>query len=167
MNKPSQQFEYYSSLHNDFTEYYTVINRYIMELYSLPRKFIVETGPVLDRFLREHTIPGVPKSTDDSSMTVLQFISHLDDFTMDTIRLFTEHKTHVAACSDYLKKVTRLQASCGEDETEQYMLESINLTPELFNLHKGLIDIKAKADAMIMRLKKLEMKWDGIRIVIE
>lgn len=166
MNNPTHQFDHYSKLHNEFAEYYTVINKYIIELYALPRKFIVQTGPVLDRFLREHTVPGSPRDANNSSMSVLQFIGHLDDFTIDAIKLFTEHKAHVTACAEYLKKVTQLQQSYGEDETAQYMHESVGLTPELFNLHQGLIDIKAKADTMIMRLKKLEMKWDGIRITL-
>ena len=167
MIKPSQQFDDYTTLHSNFAEYYVVINKYIMELYSMPRKFIVETGPVLDRFLREHTVPDVPKSSDNSSMSVLQFISHLDDFTIDTVKLFTEHKTHIAACAGYLKRVTELQTIYGDDETAQYIHESISLTPELVSLHNGLVAIKAKADAMIMRLKKLELKWDGIKIVLE
>lgn len=113
----------------------------------------METGPVLDKFIREHAVPGAPKASHRHSVAVFEFIAHLDDFTTETVKVFKEHMMHVEACKGYLKKVAEMEESRTTND------DYIRLTPVVLKLHHGLAEIKENADAMISRLEKLQLRW--------
>jgi hypothetical protein len=161
------RFEYYSNLHNTFNETYASVNLYVMGLYALPRKFIMETGPVLDRFLKEYTVPGAPKNSELSKKAVLEFIGRVDVFTVETIQLFEEHKNHVHNCREYMHKVAQIQGGLAGTTIAERVISYVELTPELLKLHNGILSIQEKAKLMVIRLEKLELGWRRIRTAVE
>ena len=147
--------KYYKALHDVFTVDYHQINEYILDLYNRPMQFIEETGPPLDRFLREYTLPGAPRPADMPTGAILEFIGQIDEFTGQTVSLFDEHKAHVDECAKYMQKVSVLKnntKSISQEEVE-------GLTPQLISVHEGLKRIKEKADYMTGKLEKLESRW--------
>ena len=161
------KYEDYSTLHNDFSEDYQEINKYVLGLYAYPKKIIDETAPALDRFIREYSVPGTPRSHDLSTKAIFEFISQVDVFTAETVELFNEHKLHVNCCAAYMKKVveieqkqdTNLDAECADDY--------IKLVPYVLNLRNQLTRLKRKADNMIARLTKLELRWVRIKARVD
>ena len=162
MQFSQHDYKYYSALHDVFSADYHVINQYVLDIYMRPKQFIDETGPSLDRFLREYTIPGAPRPAEVPTHTVLEFISQIDEFTAQTTGLFDEHKVHVDMCADYMKKVTLLRER-SEVMEEEVLPEFTDLTPELLKVHQGLKTIKDKADSMAERLEHLQQRWAGIK----
>ncbi len=157
-------FEYYKALHAEFNEMCPVANQYVIELYARPRKFILETGPMLDRFIREQSMPGTPGSRGFPADHVMDFIGLVDDFTLETIALFNEHKSHVDDCKNYMEKTRKLDINFAHlDYAEN---DYRRLTLEVLELHNGLIKIKDRADEMIKRLNALEERWDNIKLKI-
>ncbi|MDB5284473.1 MAG: hypothetical protein JWO06_3548 [Bacteroidota bacterium] len=157
------RYEDYTALHNDFSEAYQVVNKYVLDLYIMPRKFIEETGPALDRFIREYSIPGTPRTHDLSTKSILEFISQVDAFTLDTVNLFNEHKGHVDGCALYMKKVKELERKHDAASMAECADEFLELAPDLLDLHSKLNRIKVQADVMVNRLAKLELRWVRIK----
>ena len=164
MGTTGSGLEYYRSLHTEFSEMCPVVNQYVIKLYARPRKFILETGPMLDQFIREQSMPGTPGSRSFPADAMMEFIGFVDDFTIETIELFNEHKSHVNDCKNYMKKTSELQA--GEDGKYATMADYAQLTLEVIGLNKGLTRIKEKADKIIQRLDALETTWNIIKLKI-
>ena len=160
---PSNEYEYYNELHDCFNEAFHSINQYVIDLYILPKRFIEETGPALDKFIRNQALPGVPSNPELSSRSVMDFIGQVDDFTVNTIRLFDEHRAQVDDCAAYLEKVSRLEQKCRSGKVSDCTLEYVQLTPELVRLNEGLSRIKEKAEDMVNNLERLEAKWGRIK----
>jgi len=156
---------YYNALHDVFTVDYHEINQYVLELYSRPKQFINETGPTLDRFLREYTLPGAPRPADLPTGVILDFIGQIDEFTTETTVLFEEHKTHVGQCARYMEKVTTMKNETNYN-MEKITPEMTDITSELVYVHEGLKRIKEKADCMAEKLEKLENRWATMKEVI-
>ena len=154
--------KYYNALHDVFTVDYHEINQYILDLYNRPKLFIDETGPPLDRFLREYTLPGAPRPADMPTGVILYFIGQIDEFTAQTAGLFDEHKAHVDECAKYMQKVSRLKKTTKSNFVDTQP-ELSGLTTELINVHEGLKRIKEKADQMAERLQKLEGRWADMK----
>jgi hypothetical protein len=167
MNISTSRFQYFNQLHSYFSQAYPAVNHYIIDLYALPRNFIMETGPVLDNFIRDYSVPHTPGVGDLSGRAVLEFISEVDKFTRETMVLFEEHKTHVDQCDTYMKKVTQLEQRQQEVGVTKCMPEYIELTPDLIKLNNSLTEIKVKADEMMKRLAGLELRWTGLKPVIQ
>ena len=163
MRISTSQYEYYTALHNDFSEAYKTVNQYVISLYSLPKKFIEETGPMLDRFVREYSVPGSPRNHDLSTRAILDFVGQVDAFTLNTVELFDLHKKHVDNCVSYMKQVHQLETLHHTSSLSECANDYIGLTPQLQVLQNGLTEIKLKADNMVRRLEKLEVRWEKIK----
>ena len=162
---PYSQRDYrqYSQMHDVFSADYYEINQYVLEIYNRPKQFIEETSAPLDRFLREYTLPGVPRKAEVPTHAVLDFISAVDDFTNQTVGLFNEHKAHVDMCSNYMQKVSLLKEIEQGKHDEEVKLNYLELAPELVQVHEGLKKIKVKADSMAERLDTLQNRWAGMK----
>jgi len=163
MRLTQHDYEYYSALHDIFSADYHEINGYVLELYLRPKQFIEETGPPLDRFLREYTMPGVPRLTEVPTTAVLDFISQINEFTTQTTGLFDEHKAYVDMCDKYLQKVSGLREKSEVVAEYEVIPDYTELTPELIKVHEGLKKIKEKADSMAERLENLQARWAGMK----
>ncbi len=157
--------QYYSALHTIFTVDYHQINQYVLDLYSRPKQFISETGPSLDRFLREYTLPGAPRSAELPTGVILDFIGQIDEFTTETTALFDEHKVHTDECAKYMQKVSVLN-SVQSNNAEEITPELADITADLIYVHEGLKRIKERADSMAERLEKLESRWATMKSAI-
>ncbi len=157
--------QYFNALHDVFSVDYHEVNQYLLELYVRPKQFIDETGPPLDRFLREYTIPGLPRQNAVPTRAVLEFIGQIDEFSAQTSGLFDEHKAYVEECSKFMERASILKLPAEESNTE-IISDYTELTPELIRVHQGLIKIKEKADFMAERLQNLQNRWSGIKDAI-
>ncbi len=161
-----RDYRHYSLMHDIFSADYREINQYVLEMYDRPKQFIDETSAPLDRFLREYTLPGVPRQAEVPAHAVLDFISQIDEFAAQTVGLFNEHKAHVDMCAQYMHKVELLkEVEHGTDE--EIRLNYMELAPELVDMHQGLKSIKEKADMMAEHLGKLQSRWAGIKGAIK
>jgi hypothetical protein len=163
MTSTGSRFEYFNTLHNNFSSLYPSVNHRVINLYSRPRNFIMETGPVIDQFLKTYAIPGQPCSQDMQRRDMLQFINQMDDFTNATMYLFELHKVHVARCSIYMDTIANLDAGNNGRLTERKMDAYISLTPQLIELHNGLRELSARAENMKGRLQTLQLRWNDLR----
>lgn len=166
MNKISLegQYEYYRCIHHDFNSAYKMINDYVTDLYVLPKKLIDSNGPVLNKFITDYSFTKAKGSTATSYEFILEFIHQLDEFAEETQNLFKEHKIHSDKSKVYLRKVAELNERCTGRMVSEYAVEYVNLTPELTALHEGLKRIKAKADDMVDKLEKLELRWKNLAV---
>lgn len=166
MKLSKQSWHYYNALHDIFSVDYHEINQYILDLYNRPKQFIEETGPPLDRFLREYTLPGAPRSAGVSTGAILEFIGQIDEFSCQTAGLFNEHKAHVDQCTKYMQKASQLKTIEKHGPANRVVSELTDLTPELISVHEGLKQIKQKADSMAEKLEKLEARWGDVKNAI-
>ena len=166
MKATKHTLHYYNALHDIFSADYHDINQYLLQLYHRPKQFIAETGAPLDRFLREYTLPGAPRSTEVPTSAILEFIGQIDEFANSTVGLFDEHKAHVDQCAQYLLKVSQLKSVEMHGPTSQVAADLTDLTPELITVHEGVRKIKQKADSMKERLDKLENRWTTVKRAI-
>ena len=158
------KYEYYRCMQHDFNEAYKLVNNYVSDLYNLPKNFVDTTGPVLDRYIKEYSFEDGQQST--SFENVLEFIDQLDDFTEKTLNLYQEHKVHTDKSKKYLNKVADLKESVNGKIVSEYAVEFVELTPELTRLTHELKQIKEKADDMVNRLEKLELRWANLRVKV-
>ena len=159
MNVSYDKLHYYNALHDVFSVDYHEINQYVLDLYTRPKQFIAETGPPLDRFLREYTLPGAPRSVEVPTGAVLEFIGQIDEFTTQTVVLFDEHKAYVDQCARYMQKASGLRNSGSDIAADEVLPRLTELTPELISVHEGLKKIKEKADSMAEILARLQARW--------
>ena len=166
MKRPCHNHQYYSALHTIFTVDYQEINQYVLDLYSRPKQFIDETGPSVERFLREYTLPGAPRSAELPTGVILDFIGQIDEFTSQTTVFFNEHKVHVDECDKYMQKVSAMQSNTNDKASDEIVPGLTDITSELIYVHEGLKHIKEKADSMAERLEKLESRWATMKTAI-
>jgi hypothetical protein len=166
MKLSRNNLQYYNALHTIFTVDYQQINQYVLDLYSRPKQFIDETGPSVERFLREYTLPGAPRGPELPTGVILDFIGQIDEFTSETSVLFNEHKAHVDQCDKYMQKVSAMQNITNNNSTEEMVPELMDITSELIYVHEGLKRIKEKASSMAERLGKLENRWATMKTAI-
>ena len=141
-----------------------MINEYVAELYRLPKKLVEDAGSALDTFCCEDSMPLTNIKIEKSCKVVIDFMDQLDEFTVQTIQLFNEHKKHVNATRTYIRKVYAMQTKFGRNNTSTEMQVYNELTLELDKLLNGLREIKEKADDMVSRLEKLELRWENIKV---
>ena len=166
MKASKNSWHYYNALHDIFSVDYHEINQYLLSLYTRPKQFIDETGAPIDRFLREYSQPGQPRSAEVPTGAILEFIGQINEFTVQTTTLFDEHKVHVEQCAKYMQKVSMVRTVEKHGPSSQLAPELTELTPELIKVHEGLKVIKQKADSMTERLEKLEARWGSVRAAI-
>lgn len=159
------QYEYFRCIHSDFNTAYKMVNEYVSELYVLPKKLIDNTSPVLNRFISDYNFMPGP-AANASYETVLEFIHQMDEFAEETQLLFVEHKQHNDRSRVYLKKINELNEKNSGRMVSEYAFDYIDLTPELTELHEGLKRIKVKADKMVDKLEKLELRWNTVKVKV-
>jgi len=159
------QYEYFRCINHDFNSAYKMVNEYVAELYVLPKKMIDTTAPVLTRFISEYTITA--NGNNAPYETVLEFIQQLDDFASETLELYQEHRIHSMRSKTYLTKLSELNDRNSGRMVSEYAVEYIDLTPELTELHESLKRIKQKADQMVDRLEKLELRWKTLQVKVK
>lgn len=154
----------YETSHHNFVRAYKMINEYVTGIYLLPQKLADDAGKTLDNYYIPANTPGSEEKINTSCRLVIDFMNQLDDFTVQTMQLFKEHKKHVNATREYMRRVSTAQLNHPGSPFEAGNDTTALLTPELNNLMDGLKEIKDKADKMITRLEKLEMRWENIKI---
>ena len=65
-----------------------------------------------------------------------------------------------------MNKVANLKDSVAGKIVSEYAVEFVELTPELSKLSSELKQIKEKADDMVSRLEKLELRWAHLRVKV-
>ena len=157
------QFEQYNLSHHNFIEAYKMINEYVAELYHLPKKLVEDAGNALDIFCTEEETSGEGAKIKQSCTVVIDFMDQLDDFTVHTISLFNEHKKHVDETRKYIRTVSALKYT-KQGKPNQPEPDYKELTNQLNELLNGLKSIKYRADDMVIRLEKLELRWENIKV---
>jgi hypothetical protein len=152
-------YEHYNLSHNNFVSAYKLINEYVTDLYMMPKHFSEEAGRVMDVINREYAIPQAPEKSNETFRAVLDFVKQLDAFTLHTINLFNEHKTHIDCSEVYMSNVERMRNG-GQVISD---LEYSELAEEVNELLNGLRTIKEKADKTIVWLDQLDFSWESIK----
>lgn len=166
MKKASTPPDSFRKMTLNFYEAYQLVNEYIVELYRLPRKFVEEAEPAMERYMKEYGIPGSPRRNVLSYPEVAAFIDQLDDLTIEVLLLFKQHKSHFGKSAVYMKKVT-MKEPVTENSTVAARVSKRELINELDMLNVGLMDIKVKADEMISKMEKLELKWFRLKKMLQ
>jgi hypothetical protein len=166
MQAINTQFEQYNLSHHNFIEAYKMINEYVAELYRLPKRLVEDAGLALDSFCCEEEKSAESIKVKRSCTVVIDFMDQLDDFTLHTIQLFDEHKKHVDETRKYIRKVSSVQIKNRGQLSPSSPEDYKNLTKELDNLLNGLQRIKERADDMVARLEKLELRWEDIKVTM-
>ena len=157
------QYEYFRCVHHDFNKAYKMVNQYVSELYLLPKKLMDNTAEELNRYISDYKFRKGEKTNDGSYKTIVDFINQMDEFTEETQELYFIHKKHSDKSRMYLKKVEELNEKSEGKIISEYAVEYIGLTNELTQLHESLKKIKSKADEMVDKLERLELRWVNIR----
>lgn len=159
MIQPEKPYEHYCNLHRQFMAEYKTISAHVAELYQMPKKFIEENASAMDRYMAECSVPGSPDSSDGSVRSVKEFIYRIEDFKLQIMGLFFEHRALIEKCTVYMQKVQELKMSPDTLDAEAKFTE---LIPELTTIRFGLKCIEEKAGGMISRLQSVEGKWNII-----
>lgn len=157
--QPEKSYEHYCNLHREFLDEYKAISARVAALYQMPKKFIEENAVAMDRYMADSSMPGSPDSSDNSVRNVRDFIYRIEDFKLQIMGVFFEHRGLIEKCMVYMKKVQELKANPEAAGTEaQY----VALIPELASLRFGLKCVEEKAAGMISQLETIEGKWNSI-----
>ena len=159
MTQPEKPYEHYCNLHRQFIDEYKVISAHVAELYKMPRKFIEENASAMDRYMSESSVPGSPENSDSTTRGLTEFIYRIEDFKLQIMGLFFEHRSLIEKCTLYMQKVQELKAGESALEAEEKLT---TLIPEITALRFGLKCIEEKAGGMISRLENVEGKWNMI-----
>ena len=159
MTQQENTYDQYCKLHRQFFDEYKVISEHVAQLYQMPKRFIEENASAMDRYMAESSMPGLPADSDGSVRSVKEFIYRIEDFKLQIMGLFFEHRMLIEKCSTYMKKVQELRFAKFNPEIEK---QFIDLIPELTALRFGLKCIQEKATGMAGRLETVEGSWSRI-----
>ena len=159
MIQPEKPYQQYCNLHRQFVDEYKSISGRVAELYKAPKQFIEENAMEMDRYMAESSMPGSPSSVDSTHIPVREFIYRIEDFKLQIMSLFFEHRGLIEKCTTYMQKVQQFKMQANEMEMEERL---VSLIPELTSLRFGLKCIEEKAAGMISRLESIEGKWNSI-----
>ncbi len=157
--QPERPYEHYCNLHREFLDEYRTISARVAALYQMPKKFIEENAIAMDRYMSESSMPGSPDSSGDSVRSVRDFIYRIEDFKLQIMSVFFEHRSLIEKCMAYMKKVQDLKANPETAGTEE---QYVALIPELASLRFALKCVEEKAGGMIGQLESIEGKWNNI-----
>ncbi len=159
MTQQENTYDHYCNLHRQFIDEYKTISANIAELYQLPKKFIEENAVAMDRYMAESSVPGAPDSSDGTMRGVKDFIYRIEDFKLQIMGLFFEHRGLIEKCTEYMKKVQEIKSSADATGAEEKLTA---LIPELTSLRFRLKCIEEKAGGMLTRLESVEGNWKNI-----
>lgn len=159
MIQPEKPYQQYCNLHQEFINEYKTVSVRIAELYKSPKRFIEDNASDMDRFMAESMIPGSPSDMNPGLAGVREFISRIEDFKLQVMGLFFEHRMLIEKCTEYMQKVQLFKAEADANYMEEQL---VALIPELNALRFKLKCIEEKAGGMMSRLESVESKWNAI-----
>ncbi|HLP50783.1 MAG TPA: hypothetical protein VK154_07860 [Chitinophagales bacterium] len=159
MIQPERPYQQYCNLHTDFITEYKIISARVAELYKMPKRFIEENAVEMDRYMVESSMPGSPDNVNPAHSGVREFIYRIEDFKLQIMGLFFEHRMLIEKCTEYMQKVQLLKMESNDAYMEEKLVE---LIPELTTLRFKLKCIEEKATGMLSRLESVEGKWNAI-----
>jgi hypothetical protein len=162
MQQPKESYQNYLSLHHNFNEEHRNISRQITDLYQLPKKFMEENEKAIQICVAERSSDGVPHHAEMSPIGIRDFLFIVEDFKLQTMELFFEHRVHIDKCTVYVMKVNELKAKTNGDDISEGKQEYIQLIPQLEDLISGLNCLLEKAMTMANRLKIIQNRWNSI-----
>jgi hypothetical protein len=161
MQQPTGTYQNYLTLHQDFNEEHRSISRQITDLYQLPKKFMEQNEKAIQQRISESSVDGAPHHVELSPIGIRDFLFIVEDFKLQTMELFFEHRVHIDKCTLYVMKVNELKAKNIGSESEsrdQY----VELIPQVEELRLGLSKLLEKAVVMAARLETIEARWNRI-----
>lgn len=162
MQQHKDTYQNYLSLHRNFNEEHRSVSRQITDLYQLPKKFMEENEKAIQSCMSERTPNGVPHHAELSHNGIRDFLFIVEDFKLQTMELFFEHRVHIDKCTIYVVKVADLQKKSDSRTTSETEAEHVKLIPQLEELQLGLKTLLEKAEAMASRLEIIQARWDRI-----
>jgi hypothetical protein len=162
MQQHKATYQNYLSLHQDFNEEHKSISRQITELYQLPKKFMEENEKAIQTCVAERHPDGTPHHVELSPIGIRDFLFIVEDFKLQTMELFFEHRVHIDKCTVYVMKVNELKAKGKAVDFSETQEEYVQLIPQLEELRSGLNRLLEKAIAMGSRLEAIEARWNKI-----
>jgi hypothetical protein len=149
-------YQRYLNLHQDFNQEHKIISKRITDMYQLPKRFMEQNEKAIQKCFSEKAQDGVPHHAELSPSSVRDFLFVVEDFKLQTMELFFEHRVHIDKCTSYIMKVSELQAKYEGEE------EFVKLVPQLDDLRTGLKDLLTKAEVMVVNLDQIEKRWERI-----
>lgn len=162
MQQQKNTYQSYLNLHNEFNEKHKAISKQITDLYQLPKNFMEENEKEIQRCMSKQAQNGVPHHVELSYNGIRDFLFIVEDFKLQTMELFFEHRVHIDKCTVYVMKVAELQTKHKDEAIGKFADEYVDLIPQLNELLLGLETLLAKAEAMVTRLETIETRWERI-----
>lgn len=159
MIQPEKPYQQYCNLHTGFINEYKVVSVRIAELYQSPKRFIEDNASEMDRYMAESSVPGSPQDVTPAHASVREFIYRIEDFKLQIMSLFFEHRMLIEKSTEYMQKVQLFKLEENEATMEEKLVE---LIPEISALRFKLKCIEEKAGGMMSRLETVESKWNAI-----
>lgn len=156
-------YNQYLSLHQTFNEEHRTISRQITDLYLLPKKFMEENEKAIQLCLKNRKQETVPHHAELSPFGIRDFLFTVEDFKLQTMELFFEHRLHIDKCTVYVLKVTELQDKFRSKNTPEYEEEFVKLIPQVEELRAGLNNLLVKAKQMAKQLEVIQLRWNKIK----
>ncbi len=152
----------YLSLQATFNQEYKVINRQIIELYQQPKKFIEENEKRIKAFIKNQPNEVIPGNAELSYKGLRDFGFELEDFKLQAMQLFFEHRSYIDKCTAFVLKINEMKAKYGDNPPAACGVEYIEFIPELHGLRMGVKDLHEKAHDMVKRLERIKERWNRI-----
>jgi hypothetical protein len=162
MQQQIETYQQYLTLHNDFNEEHKNISRQITELYQLPKKFMENNQKAIQGCVAERNPNGVPHHVDMSPIGIRDFLFIIEDFKLQTMELFFEHRMHIDKCTMYVMQVNELKAKNTGKDISETKEDYVQLIPQLLEMRAGLNGLLGKAVAMAAHLETIEARWTRI-----
>ena len=155
----------YLQLQQSFNEDYKCINKQILALYQLPKKFIEQNEKNIKEFVKQKSQQNIPHHVELSVCGLRDFAFELEDFKLQTMQLFFEHRGYIDRCTAHMMKLSELKQKSGSFDSSECTVDYLELIPELNGMSIGLKDIWLKARSMAVRLQKIKIRWERIKQV--
>jgi hypothetical protein len=162
MQQHKGTYQHYLTLHQDFNEEHKSISRQITELYQLPKKFMEENEKAIQICISDRNPDGTPHHAELSPIGIRDFLFIVEDFKLQTMEMFFEHRVHIDKCTLYVMKVNELKAKSYDRDPLESQEEYVLLIPQLEELRFGLNRLLDKAVSMASHLESIEARWNRI-----
>src|SRR5690554_6802618 len=110
MQQIKPTYQNYLALHNGFNEEHRQISKQITDLYQLPKDFMEENERAIHDCLSTRKPNDAPHHAESSYNGTRDFLFIVEDFKLQTMELFFEHRVHIDKCTIYVMKVAELKA---------------------------------------------------------
>ena len=153
-------YQSYISLHEEFNHEHRILSKRITDMYQLPKEFMEEHEKGIQNCLNGRVQDGAPHHSELSHNGIRDFLFIVEDFKLQTMELFFEHRVHIDKCTIYVMKVSELQNK--HEKSPEYEEECIKLIPQLEELKQGLNNLLSKAEMMVENLEQIKTRWQKI-----